>query len=250
MATNKSKSDKIKSCSLISCPKGKHSVRTHSERIPPSKKHPQGHTIIRHEHCARNPSYKKVLSFDEIRAISEKSFSNLSGSPALATGLLAEFDDANKYDVLIRGWVHYWNEIFQPKDPLDPNLVKALMATESGFKHKAKNTDYSDKKRHAYGLLQVTAETAGILKNHKGELKDYLIDAKLNDLYDPSINICCGVRWLFQKKKLASIKLGKEADWEYTIIDYKGYRDEVNSGKVPGALKRMRKYYADLRGKK
>ena len=58
---------------------------------------------------------------------------NLSGSPALATGLLAEFDDANKYDVLIRGWVRYWNEIFQPKNPLDPNLVKALMATESSF---------------------------------------------------------------------------------------------------------------------
>ena len=37
MATNKSKSDKIKSCSSISCPKSKHSVQTHSERIHPKK---------------------------------------------------------------------------------------------------------------------------------------------------------------------------------------------------------------------
>ena len=250
MAINKSKSNKTKSCSLISCPKGKHSVRTHSERIHPSKKHPQGHTIIRHEHCARNPSHKKVLSFDEIRDISEKNFSNLSGSPALATGLLAEFDDANKYDVLIRGWVRYWNEIFQPKEPLDPNWVKALMATESSFNEKAIYNEYKLKKKYAYGLLQVTAETAGILKDHKGELSNYLIDVKVSDLYDPSINICCGVRWLFRKRLIASSKFGKEASWEDTIIDYKGYRKDVDNGKEPDALKKMRKYYDQLCGKK
>ena len=99
-------------------------------------------------------------------------------------------------------------------------------------------------------MLQVTAETAGILKNHEGELKNHLIDVKVSELYDPSINLCCGVRWLSQKKKLASIKIGKEANWEYTTIDYKGYRDEVNFGKTPDALEKMREYYADLRGKK
>jgi hypothetical protein len=230
------------------CPIGKHYVRTHSEHIPPSKKHPQGQTITRHEHCALNPSHKDVLSFDEIHAITIKNFANLSGPPALATGLLADFKNVDKYDDLIRGWVHYWNDIFALKDPLNPNLVKALMATESGFKADAKNKDYKNKKKHAYGLLQVTEETAGILKNHKGELKNYLIDVKVSELYDPSINICCGVRWLFQKKRLATTKLGRNATWEEAVIDYKSYGEDIKSGKTPKALKELQDYYNQLQG--
>ena len=37
------------------CPLGKHYVREHRERIPSSKKHPDGEIIIRHAHCASNP---------------------------------------------------------------------------------------------------------------------------------------------------------------------------------------------------
>lgn len=46
------------------CPIGKHYVRTHMLHIPPSKEHPAGQAVIRHEHCAENASYKDVLSFN------------------------------------------------------------------------------------------------------------------------------------------------------------------------------------------
>jgi hypothetical protein len=39
---------------------------------------------------------------------------------------------------------------------------------------------------------------------------------------DPDVNICAGVRWLFQKQKLASSSLGKNADWIQTLTKYKG----------------------------
>lgn len=63
------------------CPIGKHFVKKHIVHIPPSKEHPDGETIERHEHCATNPSKKDILSFDEIQAITEKYFHQLSGPP-------------------------------------------------------------------------------------------------------------------------------------------------------------------------
>lgn len=39
-----------------------------------------------------------------------------------------------QYDPLIAEWTQYWNDILKPHEPLDPNLVKALIYTESGFK--------------------------------------------------------------------------------------------------------------------
>lgn len=229
------------------CPIGKHYVRTHLEHISSSKEHPNGLTITRHEHCATNPSHKDLLSIDEIHAIAEKNFASLSGPPAANALSKTDFPKADDYDVLIRGWVCYWNDIFKPAEPLDPNLVKALMATESSFEEKAINERNKIIRNHAHGLLQVLGKTAAILNDHKGELSDYLIDVKVHDLYDPSINICCGIRWLFQKKKLASSRLGHEANWEETIIDYKGYGEDVKKGKIPDPLKRMQEYYALLR---
>ena len=41
--------------------------------------------------------------------------------------------EENDYDQLITGWVKYWNEVLKTKIPLDPNFVKALMASESSF---------------------------------------------------------------------------------------------------------------------
>jgi len=41
-------------------------------------------------------------------------------------------------------------------------------------------------------------------------------------LNDPGTNICAGIRWLFQKQKLASSFLGREASWEEAVMNYKG----------------------------
>jgi hypothetical protein len=174
------------------CPIGKHFVREHLEHIPPSKTHPNGMTITRHEHCADNPSHKDELSYDEIQYITEAHFADLTGAAPIA-GIL-KFDDESKYDQLIRGWSEYWNDIFKLSDPLDPNLVKALIATESSFKIKPEGAT------NAYGLMQVREDTLGYLSGKKRELKNYLIRISKNELLDPSANICAGIRWLFRKK--------------------------------------------------
>ncbi len=175
--------------------------------------------------------------------MSELYFSNLTGPPK--AGVLTNFHEADNFDSLIRGWVRYWNDIFHLKDPLNPNLVKALMATESSFNKKAEN---KIKKIHARGLLQITGQTLHILKDHKGELSNYLIDISEQDLFDPSANICSGVRWLFRKKITASSKLHREATWEETIIDYKSYSDDVSHNITPKALLKLREYLAKLEG--
>jgi hypothetical protein len=41
-------------------------------------------------------------------------------------------------------------------------------------------------------------------------------------LNDPSVNICAGVRWLFEKRRLTSSRLKKSASWLDGVWDYKG----------------------------
>jgi hypothetical protein len=184
------------------------------------------------------PLIKICSSFDEIRIITNKYFTNLPGPPT--ADVLIKFPKADNYDELIRGWVHYWNDIFDLEDPLNPNLIKALIATESSFNEKAEN---KIKKIHARGLLQITEGTLHILGNHKGELTNYLIHFTKRDLFDPSANICSGVRWLFRKKITAPARLGREATWEEAIVDYKGYWNDISQGKIPKALQDLRDYY-------
>lgn len=221
---------------------GQHYVRAHLEHIPPSKKHPHGQVITRHAHCASNPSHKDVLSFDEIQAISIKYFENLPGPPT--PNILTEYAHADDFDRLIRGWVHYWNDMIGGDNPLDPNYLKSLIATESGFHSRTDNK--INKKIHAHGLMQITDQTWKILNNHNGELSNHLISLTKENLYDPSANICAGVRWLFRKRITASSTLGRPATWEEVVIDYKGYWDDMHHGRLPSGIKKLREYYQRL----
>ena len=196
------------------CPIGKHFVKSHIEHIPPSKTHPQGIIITRHEHCADNPSHKDELSYDEIQYITETHFSGLIGTP-IPSALTILFPESDNYDKEIRGWVHYWNDIFKLSDPLDPDLIKALIATESSFH------ENPTKPKTAHGLMQITDGTFPILSDVDGELKNYLIRISKKQLLDPSVNICMGIRWLFRKKETASARLKCQATWFETIEDYK-----------------------------
>jgi hypothetical protein len=72
---------------------------------------------------------------------------------------------------------------------------------------------------------------------------------RAQDLFDPSVNICCGVRWLFRKQIIASARLGRKATWEEAVIEYKSYWDEMDNGNVPTAILRFRKFYQQLEGK-
>src|SRR5258708_7080335 len=111
------------------CPIGQHHVRTHMMHVAPSKEYTNGHYVPRQERCAKNtlrqpdPKSKPVvvdlLSFDELTHISQTYFADLKGAPT--ANVLTQFEHADKYDLLIRGWVRYWNDVLKFKEPLDPN---------------------------------------------------------------------------------------------------------------------------------
>jgi hypothetical protein len=110
-------------------------VKTHPRRVPISKKNPSGRTIVdrhlRHidgqyldlnliEETFRNYDKKKILR------------------PESGKLLLPNED---KYSEHIAVWVDYFNKKLNLKPPLDPDMVKALVASESTFKPEAVNKD-------------------------------------------------------------------------------------------------------------
>lgn len=180
------------------CPLGKHFVREHSVNFPPSKKNPNGLVAIRHVHCAANRSLKDELSYDEIQYITNTYFSHLQGPPATSEVITEEYPRVNNYDVEIRGWTKYWNEVFQLEDPLDPNLIKTLILTESGFDIDPKIKLSND----AHGLLQVLTKTLDYLSDTRGELRNYLVCLTTKQLLNPSANILAFAGYLEKKKLL------------------------------------------------
>jgi len=221
------------------CPMGKHFVRKHIAHVPPSKKHSGGMVTTVHEHCANNLSRKDELSYDEIQYITKTYFANLPGLPT-AGALTKVYSAADDYDIEIRGWVKYWNDIFHLDDPLDPDLIKALIATESSFELEPEGTS-------AHGLMQIMNNTFKYLKDTKGELRNYLIRVTQKELLNASTNICAGVRWLFRKKETAAAKLKREASWEEAIIAYKDYWTQIEKGEIPEPIINLRKYYQILK---
>lgn len=201
------------------CPIGKHFVKKHKVQIPPSKEHPEGEIIERHDHCATNPGKKDILTFDEIQAITEKYFHQLSGPPK--AGVLKGYHNADKFDAEIRGWTHYWNDIFAVTNPLPADLVKALITSESSF-HPETDIPAGKGKGRARGLMQVTDFTMHILGDHHGELRNYLICFEHSLLLYPSANICAGIRWLFRSMEIAKSKVGQNATWIDAVAQYKG----------------------------
>ncbi|MFN8370282.1 MAG: transglycosylase SLT domain-containing protein [Bacteriovoracaceae bacterium] len=199
------------------CPIGEHWVKPHQMRVRRSKKHPEGGITTRHGHCANNPTKKDQLYPDEINEIADKNFSQLTKK---LNSISSIFKNGDRFDSLIIGWTQYWNEVLEPIDPLNPSLVKALIASESGFDP----LQLANKKNSnsARGLTQITNNTRKILSDEKGELKNHYLTLTKIELNEPNLNICAGIRWLFQKRKLASKKLGREIDWIETVADYKG----------------------------
>jgi hypothetical protein len=126
------------------CPFKQHAVTEHTNHYKPSKAHPEGSQTIIHATCAINKSGKDELRFEEIQIITEHHIKilDVQGSE-LKYGVkkfLAKFGNGDDFDKEILGWTKYWNEVlltFYKEDdmsePLDPNIVKALIASESGF---------------------------------------------------------------------------------------------------------------------
>lgn len=220
------------------CPYGEHWVRTHPLRVPPSKIDPDGSITTRREHCARNPSGKDQFYPEEIQEIANQNVSNIKNKPCSLD--LGYGEDGHQYDDFIAGWVQYWNEVLKPDESLDPNLVKALIASESRFKPtllaNPKNSN------SARGLTQITNDTRKLLGGDHGDLKDHLITVTKTELNDPNINICAGVRWLFEKQRQASVHLKRPASWVETVWEYKG----VKRAKTKKDAEKIKKIFNDF----
>lgn len=225
-----------KSHSWRLCPIGEHWVTDHPLWVPPTEKRPGFHTT-RDGHCAANPMRGKVklvkdyLTAEEMQMMADKNFSNLSGPPA--AGKLPEYVvGADNFDQFIRGWTKYWNDIFKPDEPLDPDLVKALIATESGFRLKPPAPDAGTAGK-AHGLIQLTDQAIKALSDPSGELLNHLVKISTENTADPNLSIGAAVRWLFRKRDLASYRLKRQATWREAIAEYKSYLPDMVSGKDP-----------------
>ena len=227
-------SDKSHSWRL--CPIGEHWVTDHPLWVPSTDKRPGYHTT-REGHCAANPTrgktkvIKDYLTAEEMHMIADKHFSDLSGPPA--SEKLPEYVfGADKFDHFIRGWVKYWNDIFKPDEPLDPDLVKALIATESDFRLKPPSP-HAGSAGNAHGLIQLTDQAIKALGDPNGELMNHLVKVSEEDISEPNLSIGAAVRWLFRKRELASRRLKRQATWREAIAEYKSYLPNMVSGKDP-----------------
>lgn len=214
------------------CSIGEHWVREHKRKTSVSEKNPDGVTIV-DAHCRKNPSHHEIFVADELYEIAKLHFKNIDVMPKPDK---LGYPHGNDFDELIGGWTQFWNDIFNPKEPLDPNIIKALIASESSFRI---NTSADSKIGEAKGLIQITEQTRKILADQKGELKDFLITLSKKEIFDPNLNLATGIRWLFHKKYLASYRLKREATWMEVIAEYKGILSQL--GKIDKSDQIMQK---------
>jgi hypothetical protein len=207
-------------------------VREHPLRVKISEKNPTGITI-RDRHLRRLKG--TYLDRSEIESI----FKNYDRKSIKYPGKL-EIKNSEKYDDIIAVWTDYFNKKFKADPPLDPDMVKALIESESDFVESPKNPK-------ATGIIQITPDTFEHLQDPDGEVKEFIFkDIRKKDLKDPAINIPMGIRWLYRKKRLADGKLGRAANHEDIILEYKGLLKSKSDYKE-AALKKYRKSYAKLK---
>ncbi len=213
------------------------SVREHPMHVPVSEKNPTGITI-RDRHLRRLKG--TYLDATEIESI----FKNYDrkGIAYPTKGKLKEYPNADKYDDVIAVWTDYFNKKFNADPPLDPDVVKALIASESSF-----NPDPKTNRKIALGIAQITKPTLKILQDPTGESKEFIFkDIRQNDLREPNISIPMAIRWLHRKRETAASKLGREPNHEEIILDYKGLLKSNSEYKKSG-LKKYRKEYGALK---
>lgn len=203
------------------CPLGQHWVSEHPYHVPPSKKHPEGIVVSQAGHCRSNRSKKDHLYKDDIIEITKRHFAKLKGPPS--PNDLGFNGVGNDYDALIRGCARYWNDVLRPSEPLDPDLVKAMIASESSFDPNAWNRKKG--MAAATGLMQVINASVRWLKDPT-ELKDHFVNLSDSDMTEPTLNICAGTRWLFRKKQLAEAIAKHAISWRDAVAAYKGVKPD------------------------
>jgi predicted nucleotidyltransferase len=210
------------------CPIGQHWVREHPKT---------GNRDTTDPHCRWNKSRHDILKTDEIHLIAQSGiFKNVS---IKASPNNLKFPHFKPYfDELINGWCAYWNYTLKAKDPIHPNLVKALLATESGFEVNPKG----GKGDTAIGIGQLMPVTIGYLSQRNKELKDHFIEITKAEALDPNVNICASIRWLFRKYEIANRR--KKVSWLKVLEEYKGITKQ--QGKKSNKIRSKAAEYYDL----
>lgn len=210
-------------------------VREHPRHVPVSRKNPKGITIV-----DRHPRQIQGTSIDRGTLNSIAKNYPMDGIARPTPGRLKEFKKADAYDELIAIWTDYFNKTLHVDPALEPDMIKALIASESGFR---KDPPYN---RVAIGIMQITKETLSVLLDTSGEAKDLTFKKiRQKDLKEPSIAIPLAIRWLARKQKTAATKLGRNPTHEEIILEYKGLLKSSTKYKEM-ALANYRKHYAKL----
>ncbi len=211
-------------------------VREHILSVPVSVKNPTGKTI-RDSHLRRVPGAD--LNKEQILEIF-KNYERTNLIYPTKKKLLNPYKSSDDYDELIAVWLDYFSKKFS-FPPLDPDSVKALIASESAFNENPKPNGI------AIGITQITKQTFKILQDPKGEVKDFIFkDIRQKDLKDPQIAIPLVVRWLYRKQETARSKLGREPTHEEIVMEYKGWLKGKSKFRESG-LTNYRSNYAKLK---
>jgi len=212
-------------------------VREHPLHVPVSNKNPIGITI-RDQHQRRLTGTS--LGLEDIKSI----FKNYNLSKLIYPNPnKLDFPSGNQYDTIIAVWTDYFNQKFNTIPPLHPNVVKALIASESGFQSDPPGN------KVARGIAQITKQTFKTLQDPNGEAKDFIFyKIRQKDLLDPDIAIPLAIRWLFRKKAMATQKLKRASTTEELILEYKGLLKSKTDLKDK-ALTNFRKNYDQLEKK-
>ena len=211
-------------------------VREHPRHVPVTKKNPRGITLV-HRHIRRLPG--TYLDASEIEKVFKKYDRRKLMYPT--SKRLMEYNNSDKYDEHIAIWTDYFNNVFNSNPPLDPDVVKALIASESGFKADPPGN------KIATGIAQITKQTLEILQDPRGEAKDFIFNKiRQKDLKDPAVAIPMAVRWLFRKKETVRNKLRRDPTSEELILEYKGMLKSGTDLKI-NALENFKDHYEKLK---
>lgn len=208
---------KIKKHPWKICPAGSYYVKGHYKTIN-GKKH------YWNPHCREGKGKKDILTFDEIYEISNR-FKDEKLKMPKPYDFKVSGNLGNKYDLLIAGWVKYWSDIFREQTNITVDFVKILAKTESTFGSNAM-AKIKNSSSQAIGLMQITDYTFKLIQEDQTELRNHIFKLKRENLYDPNVNICVGVRWLFRKREIAKYYLKREPSQLELAEEYKGIRND------------------------
>lgn len=211
-------------------------VHEHPRRVRSSSKNPDGVTIV-------DQHTRRVLGAYFDRDNIGKTYQEYSRKEIQypGSGKLPQ-ENADAFDEQIAVWTDFFNKTLKVDPPMDPDMIKALIASESDFKVAART-------KVAIGIMQITKDTLKILQDPKAEAREFIFGKiRQKDLESPEISIPMGIRWLAWKQARAQSKLGRPPTNEEIILEYKGLLKSKTKW-AKNALEKYRKSYEMLKKK-